>query len=325
LSHQDLYADSVKLLDQAIACDASYSNALKARGDAKMSLDDLEGAAKDYELAQKAGDASANLAGSLAWTYYLMGRFDDAVVMNETALKFDPNELWIRFDLALANMAKGNFTEARTEYQKGMETAVGQVSEARKNGAEPPSDLWWALDDAAVTLDNLTDILDLGEGSPAPDTIQKPDEVRAAATDNVRALKSLAVALEYSGEAPKGDLSAQVSAFVFSEPVMNDAGEGTSTNETDSFAYGADEVSVLFDYSGMKEGQDVVFKVYIDDEEDPSWRIAEPWSLGESGSAEKALSFAYSNTRVLRAGEYTIEMYVDYQLAQRGSFWISEE
>ncbi len=75
----------------------------------------------------------------------------------------------------------------------------------------------------------------------------------------------------------------------------------------------------------MTDGQEVVFKVYIDGEEDPSWRFVEPWSLGESGSAEKPLSYAYSNTQVLSSGEYVIEMYVDSHLAQAGTFVVEQQ
>ena len=84
------------------------------------------------------------------------------------------------------------------------------------------------------------------------------------------------------------------------------------------------DISVLFDYSGMQDGQEVAYKVYIDDEEDPSWRLVEEWSLGASGSAEKPISFAYSAVHVLRAGEYTVEMYVDSHLAQRGKFVVEQ-
>jgi tetratricopeptide (TPR) repeat protein len=317
LAHQDLNQDAIKSFDQAVACDSGYSNALKARGDAKSSLGDLAGAAVDYELAQKAGDSSANLAGTLAWNYYLLGRFDDAVAMNQTALQANPGELWIRFDLGLAQLAKGNFAEAKTEYQKGMDDAAAAVAEVKKAGKEASSDLWWAMDDAAASLDSL--VADINSGDSK---IQKTDETLAAAAEEIQALKSQAVALEYTGAAPQGALAAKVTPFQFAEPVKNDSGEVTDYSAADSFAYGADEVSVQFDYSGMKDGQMVVFKVFIDGEEDPSWRIAEPWDLGADGSAQKDLSFAYSNTKVLRAGEYTVEMYVDNHLAQRGAFTI---
>jgi hypothetical protein len=74
----------------------------------------------------------------------------------------------------------------------------------------------------------------------------------------------------------------------------------------------------------MTDGQEVVFKVYIDGTEDPSWRVISPWDLGASGSAEKPISLSYSDNFVLPAGSYVIEMYVNSLLAQRGGFVIEQ-
>ena len=64
--------------------------------------------------------------------------------------------------------------------------------------------------------------------------------------------------------------------------------------------------------------------LYVNGAEDPSWRIVDTWSLGESGSAEIPVSYAYSDTFTFQPGEYTVELYVNYQLAQRGTFTVSE-
>jgi hypothetical protein len=119
-------------------------------------------------------------------------------------------------------------------------------------------------------------------------------------------------------------LTASVSPFTFAQTVFDEAGNFVDYAVADTFEYGIDEVAVLFDYDRMNDGQDVLFKVYVDGEEDPSWRVIEPWSLGASGSAEKLISFAYSNTQVLRPGVYTVEMYVDSHLAQSGNFEVAE-
>ncbi len=64
----------------------------------------------------------------------------------------------------------------------------------------------------------------------------------------------------------------------------------------------------------------MLFKVYINGEEDPSWRIFASWQQGASGSAEEPLGLAYSDAHVFAPGAYTLELYVDAHLAQRGSF-----
>jgi hypothetical protein len=74
----------------------------------------------------------------------------------------------------------------------------------------------------------------------------------------------------------------------------------------------------------MKDGSTYVLKLFIDDEEDPSWRIVEPWKLGASGTAKIPLSYGYSDNFDFAAGEYVVELYVDWRLVQRGSFTVGE-
>ncbi len=146
-----------------------------------------------------------------------------------------------------------------------------------------------------------------------------------AAQELVAQIKSLSVALEYQGEPPTGTLSAQISPFLIAEPVYNDTGEVIDYTEVESVPFGTQEVAILFAYAAMQNNQDVVFKVYIDGEEDPSWRVIAPWEAGESGEYEQPLSLAYSDNFVLAAGDYVVEMYVDSHLAQRGAFAVLNE
>jgi hypothetical protein len=44
------------------------------------------------------------------------------------------------------------------------------------------------------------------------------------------------------------------------------------------------------------------------------------WSLQESGSAARPISYAYSDLFVFASGEYTVELYIDSRLIQRGTF-----
>jgi tetratricopeptide (TPR) repeat protein len=325
LAYQDKYEEAIAAFDQALSCEPNYINALLERGGAQASLGNLDAAVADYEKARSAGDKSASLAGELAWTYYLLGRFEDAIALNRTALAQQPDELWIRFDQGLALLAAGKGDEAQQEYQLGMDSAARQLAEAQAAGAEPPSWLWWGLEDAAGSLDDLQVVLDAGSGQPDPAKIADPDTVNTTAEALITRLKSLSVALEYTGKPPQGELTASISPLEFAEVIYDENGEVQEYQTTDTFPAGTDEVSVLFDYQGMSDGQEVVFKVYIDGEEDPSWRLIAPWELGESGSAEKPISLAYSNTSVLAPGEYAVEIYVDSHLAQRGWFIVEEE
>ncbi|MBC8160397.1 MAG: tetratricopeptide repeat protein [Roseiflexaceae bacterium] len=311
LAHQDRWTEAIAAFDQAIQTVPGYTNALVARAQAYGQAGNQEQAIADYERARAAGNESASVAGELAWAYYLQNRYDDATAMNRTALMASPDELWIQFDLGLGLLASGQVDAAKAEYSKGMEFATKQVADARAAGNEVPSFLWWSLDDAALQIDTLT--ADVEDGTSVP--LQA-----SASQDLMQQLKSLAVGLENTGKPPEGAIAATISPFTFSAPATDDQGNAVEPLVGDSFPEGTDEVLVEFDYDAMQDGQEVFYKVYIDGEEDPSWRLLGPWDLGVSGTAEKPLSLAYSDVFVLNPGEYTVEMYVNSHLAQSGWF-----
>jgi hypothetical protein len=199
------------------------------------------------------------------------------------------------------------------------------VADAREAKQEVPSFLWWSLDDAALSIDSLLATLESGIGTPPRDKLADPKVITPAGQALNQQLKSLAVALEYTGKPPAGSVTAKVSPFQFSTAVNDDQGQPGDPVIADSFPNGTDEVLVTSDYEGMQDGQEVLYKVYIDGEEDPSWRLVAPWDLGASGTAEKPLSLAYSDVFVLSPGNYTVEMYVNTHLVQQGSFVVEEE
>jgi len=320
LAYQEAHEQAIASYNQALSCEPKYANALRDRGEAYLSLGEYAKAAADFEAAQAAGNTSASLAGQLAWTYHLMGRFADAVAMNQQALKTSPDELWIRYDLGLAYLALGKVDEAKEAYKVGMDTAARTVADARSAGQEPPSYLWWGLGDASESLDDMLSTLAGEEGVPPASAFTNAEAIKPVAGALSAQLKSLAVALEYSGKPPAGELKAKIGQFVFAEPVFDEQGNVVDYLQSDTFQYGIDAVAVLFDYEGMQDGQEIVFKVYIDDEEDPSWRLVDAWTFGAAGTLERQLSFAYSNVNVLSAGTYRVEFYVDSHLAQTGTF-----
>jgi tetratricopeptide (TPR) repeat protein len=325
LAHQERWDEALSAYNQAIQVAPNYTSAYVARAQAYVQQDNYQQAVADYERARAEGNQTASVAGDLAWAYHLQGRFDDAAAMNRTALSASPNELWIQFDLGLSLLAAGQVDAAKAEYAKGMDFAAKQVADARAAKQEAPSFLWWSLDDAALSIDSLLATLESGTGTPPRDKLADPKVIAPAGQALNQQLKSLAVALEYTGKPPAGSVAATVSPFQFSTAVEDEQGQPGEPVIADSFPSGTDEVLVTFDYDGMQDGQEVLYKVYIDGEEDPSWRLAAPWDLGASGTAEKPLSLAYSDVFVLSPGNYTVEMYVNHQLAQQGSFVVEEE
>lgn len=243
--------------------------------------------------------------------------------MNQMALQVGPDELWIQYDLGLSQLAAGQIDAAKAEYAKGMQQATRQVAEATVSGARTSSDLWWSLDDAALSLDELLTTIDTGEGAPSKDKIANPQAVYEAGESLSTDLKSLSVGLEFTGKPPQGALTAKISPFQFGTPVYDDEDYVVDFKIAETFV-NVPEIALLFDYEAMQDGQEVIFKVYVNGEEDPSWRIITQWDQGASGSTEEFLSVAYSEMFVFSPGYYTVKMYVGAHLAQSGNFEVTQ-
>ena len=324
LAHQERWEPAIASYGEAIQAVPNYVNAYVARAQAYAQQSNYQQAIVDYERARAEGSDSASVAGELAWAYHQQGRFEDAASMNRIALANHPDELWIQFDLGLSLLAAGQVDAAKTEYTKGMDFAAKQVADAHAAGQEVPSFLWWSLDDGAQSIESLILPPDGAASTPPSNPAVDPKVVALAGQALSDQLKSMAVALEFTGKPPEGTVTAKISPFQFSSPVKGDQAAPSEPEIADSFAHGTDEVLVTFDYQGMQDTQEVLYKVYINGEEDPSWRLAAPWDLGASGTAEKPLSLAYSDVFVLNPGQYTVEMYVNSHLVQQGSFVIEE-
>jgi tetratricopeptide (TPR) repeat protein len=325
-SHQGELDKAVAAYDQAVKEAPGYANAYYERGNTRYDLGDFEGAVADYVTAQKTGRDDINVAWNLGWTYYLLGRFGEAIDMDYHAVGLDPHQIGARFNLALAYLADGQIERARGEYADSMNLATKLVTDAEEEGKEPPSSLWTYMDAGARDLQSLVDRLNDQPHSwteaPPREKVAEPDKVQAVAQELVKQLKSLTTALEHTGKPPAVQVAATISPIEFALITYDDKGNEIGKTVATSFPYGTDKVLALFDYEGMQDGEEVLWKLYHDGFEDPSWRFIEKWSLGKSGSAQKPFSLQYTNLYQFTPGEFTIEMYVDNQLLQQGSFVI---
>ncbi|HYO48754.1 MAG TPA: hypothetical protein VEW94_02790, partial [Chloroflexia bacterium] len=185
---------------------------------------------------------------------------------------------------------------------------------------------YYYLESAASELDGL---LDQVSGRAQPWTVAPPKEkiqnaaaIQPVAEKTSAQLKSLRVALESTGKPPTGELTASISPFTFGV-----AGSDGAVVPGESFPNGTNEVVASYSYEGMQDGQKVIWKVYVDGEEYPQYRATITWDKGEAGEAQQTFAegFGISNVYVFAAGHYTVEMYVDSHLAQRGTFTIEPE
>jgi tetratricopeptide (TPR) repeat protein len=317
---------AIEKFTEALNLEPDYGNAYYERGNAYYDLEDYESAVADFRAAQAAGKDDTNVGWNLGWTLYLMGRFDEAIEMDRHTLDLDPDLVGVRTNLALALLVSGRTQEARHEYQNAMDTATRLVTEARAEGREPPASLWWYLDAGSIDLDNLLNALD-GQPrewteAPPPESVADPQAVKEAANEFIASLKNLTAALEYTSQPPPvAAVAAVISPFEFGQ---ERPGAGDVFDTATSFPYETDRVVVLFDYDGMQDGQQVIWKIYHDGFEANDLRVVETWDDGEAGRAGKPISFAHSSFFIFSPGEYRVEMFVDYHLVQRGAFIIRD-
>jgi tetratricopeptide (TPR) repeat protein len=324
-SYKEDYPAAVKAFDEAVAVAPDYATALYERGGAKFAQGDYEGAIKDYQAAQTAGKDDASVAWDMGYANYLLGRFDEAIQSHRRALELDPKRVYVQLDLAAALLASGKTDEAKAEYQKAKDQISGQVAAAKAAGGEPPPSLLYYLDAGADDLEGLFDQLNdqprAYAASPPKDKISGSEGMLKVVQDQFFDLKSLDVALEYTGKPPTGTVEAAVEPFQFG--LKNE--DGTFA-VADSFPSETKDIWTTYKYDGMKDGQQVVWKVYLNGTEYPEYRTVTTWDGGTSGETAQALTddFAYGSTYSFDPGEYVVEMYVDSVLVQRGSFTVEE-
>jgi len=324
LAYQGQDAEAVTAFDEAARLQPDYAAVYAARAGAKLRLSDYLAASTDFERAQNLGLENPSMLGDLAIAYYYQGRFDEAIALQQSVVASNPSELWVQFDLGATQLISGQVEAARATYDAAMQFAVEQVQAAQAAGTAPSSALWFGLDFGVLGLEEIRGLIAAGEGTPDPALIPNLAEVDALAATVIKQIKELTVGLRYQGVPPSGTLTAQITNLTFGEPIYLD--DGTIEFEVgDTFTDGPTEMSLLFDYAGMRDGQEIVVKVYIDGTEDASWRIIREWDGGESGeSYEIPLAISYSDTFVLASAYYNIEFYIDGLLAAEGAFWIED-
>lgn len=315
---------AVKAFDKAIALVPDYGAAYIGRSTAYENVGNTENAIADLKQARSLGNESANVIGEQAWLEYLVGRFDESIATGRAALEQYPDapELWIRFDLALALLAKGEIEAAKAEYQQGMTIASQAVADAQSRNQPISSSLWWSLTEGSDDVATLRNTAETGEGSPAATMLQNKEGIIQAAPDLINGLRNMAVSLEYYGRPPGAPLTAKIENLTFGKPIYAEDNTFVEHEAADEFAYGVNEMDAIFDFNGMKDGQELLVKVYINGEEDASWRKIVTWQDGSDGTFTLPLAIAYSNTFVLNSGSYFVEIYIDGQIASEGEFTV---
>jgi len=351
LSHQQRYDEAAESFTTAIDLAPEYANALYQRANAYNNLDKLTEAAADYQTAIDAGRWESNVFWNLGWTYYRLGDYTQSAEKTQVALGESPEQIALYYNLGLAQLAAGDFETATTTYEAGSEMVRQVVNGAREQGLQPPTSIWWYLDTAALDLDNLYACATEEKcgGAPPATAIPQREKTAELARNWQHKLQTLSVSLEYSDQisqtattAPAsiqlGELSftrgvydldgklvsfttlGQVGGPLRFGMVQENQGEALDTSISRSDTSLNRDIFVNFPYEGIQQGQLLVMKVLLDDREASGLRLVTKWSLAEDGDA--VLPLTPGRTFTLSPGNYQIEIYVDGQLIQTGSFEI---
>lgn len=331
LAYQGDNKEAITAFDEALNASPQYKNALSERANSKFALGDYEGAISDYEAARAAGKDDAGTGFSLGFTYYLLGRFDDAERTYRAVLANNPDHVGVRLDLARTQLAAGKIEEAKADYKLGMDAVTQQVAAARTAKKEPPPELYIFLDGAGLELEGLLDtVSDYNfewTQAPAKDKIKNPEALKPAAEDLMQQLKSLLTGLEFTGQPPAGTSAANVSPLQFALASEADPSQPDPSTASETFPNGTKKIFALYNFEGLQDGQKVVWKVYLNGEEQTGYRVISTWAGGEAGDGVQEFSegFGGSNVYQFASGLYTVEMYVDSHLVQNGYFLIEGE
>ena len=322
--HQESPEAAIVSFDQALALAPAYADAYFERGNAYFDLEQLDQAAANYEMAVNAGRGDISTIMELGRVYYFQGRLADALRLVQTELTLGPDHVVSYLDLGLVNLAAGQVEAAQGAFEQAMTLAGQQVAAARAAGQEPPDSLWWYLDVAATDLDSLSACLTDQEcdATPPYDIVSRSVPDVAVVDAVAQQLKELTVALEYTGRPPDPSTGVDISSFEFAAELYDDNDEFIDYDITDTFPADIGDVIVLLTYDGMQDGQQVVVKVFLDGEEDPTLRVLETWDQGQAGETELLLSTGLLST--FTPGEYWVEMYVDSHLVAQEGFTVEE-
>jgi hypothetical protein len=234
------------------------------------------------------------------------------------------------------------------EYNTAIARVSDQVTEAREGGRGLDRDFWFYLDAGVADLDNLIDRIEGRQyyytQAPPADTIANPEETVDRALEFIAKLKSSTAGFEYLGAPPEGEPTAAVGNFVFRARSTENPDEYVEW-ENNYMPYDTKTVKLSFQYTDIREGQLVMFKLYKDNIEQTDYRQRIPWILTDSEGeyeidiADPAAQFNiaqfnpeaearfesladYSNLYNFPSGDYIVEMYVDFHLVRRGIFQI---
>lgn len=123
--------DAIRALEQALTLDPDYPEALNVIAYAHVSLGEYEKAMPYLQRYVSLCPGEANPLDSLAETYFLMHRLDDAITNYEAALALKPDFIGTMFSLGYVAIVRGDWDRAMALMDRAMAVAPTPGLQAR--------------------------------------------------------------------------------------------------------------------------------------------------------------------------------------------------
>ena len=262
-----------------------------------QAMEELSQVVDSLEKVVRLARADANVYRDLGWAHALVGECGQAHAATLKALELAPEN---KLDLGILD-ALEHILDGRTD--EGFER----------------------LEDALLWAETHSQASDALTFRTMIRGIDRLTAVRTAiGLDRlVRRLKEAFVSISYRGTAAVKPTTASFGPLRFALPVLSDRGRLVERSLADVFPAGTSRVDFLFDYARLPRGAQVVQKVAWQGREAPWLTRVMDWSGAESGRAAWSLESALAGTLTgLNPGRYMLELYVDANLVQSGSFEI---
>jgi len=314
LGDQKNWKESLDMFTKAI--DAAgpnhpYGHAYLQRARVYADSGQFESAIKDFQTASQLGNNDPTLNASLVWAYFQTGDFKNAVAAGTEAIQDAPDDLWLQQQLDLAILASGDTKTASNQYQKLLDLATQQVTKQRQLGGNS-SQTWWLIDEAAFQLDDFAKLLQSNSTAPIKTKVTNPNAISKTAQDIASTLRTGSIALQYNTTAVSTASNATIGKTDF---------EFAKTPD-DKYVY---KVDMKFSYNAFETGQMIIIKAYRNGVQDPSWSFNERWSsANKAGQASLTISPSYSSVYIVPPGLYSVDIYINGQMLQRGEFTVDD-
>ncbi len=303
--------EAIVKLDRAIKLKPNYAKAYETRANCYLSKGEAmfmkraAPAARDAALLHSKSDFTQALRldpervdsyWNMAWIMYLLGDYTGCADFYRQVIVRSPEQQFgAHLERSLALLALGKAADAEAEVRQAIDRAC-------------KTPLVTDYDYYRSTIRILRRLQTI-RPHPGMDTMEL-------------LMKQAFASVQYRGTPEPGQTSAMLNNLAFSS-----SASGQDENQKKAvFPYGTEQVHVRFDYEGLRNGEQLVIRVYQDDVDNYAMTQFLIWRDGAAGLSNRLVikSELEPTLKYLDAGKYDVEIFIEGNSKAQGSFTIAE-